>query len=207
MTMVTAPHWYMSAGLLWNWAVVPEHVYDFVTCIARNAEYNTSGAYCDNALEFIALQKRLRILGIELTTSSTYTPESNSLAERTNRCLINKMPSTMSHDGLADQYQSEAKWQAVYLQNRTPSPTTSMMSPHEMLFKKAPNKSMIKVFKCRALVHKYRIQRTNKYDSHAEEDLYIGLRGRIHRVFDPSRTVIVQSKHVHFDKTAFSMQR
>lgn len=120
---------------------------------------------------------------------------------------MDKMRSMMSHAGLAGQYWGDAMCQAAYLHNKTYSLITSIKSAHEILYKKAPNNSTIKVFGSRALVHKQSVEIMNKFECHAEGGLGMGSSGGIYIAFTPLRRVIADSKHVHYDETAFPMRR
>lgn len=92
----------------------------------------------DNAPEFIALTLALEKLGIELTMSSSYTPESNELAERKNKFHMEKARSMIMYAGLPNKYWGEAIWQAAYIHNRVASSVKNVRSLHEILFGKAP---------------------------------------------------------------------
>lgn len=109
----------------------------------------------------------------------------------------------MMYVGLPDQYWGEAVWQAAYIHKIIVSPVTGMKSSHEILFRKAPNNSMIKVFRRTASVYKYAAQQSNKLDSRAENGLYMRLRGGVYGVFMSRKTVIIESRHVHFGETVF----
>lgn len=104
LTMVNVLNWYLRADLSRSKAKVAENIYNFMACVDRNAEYKTRRVHCDKDSKSLTLVSGLRKLGMEFTTRSFYTSESNGLLKRTNRSPINMIRSSLSYAGMADQY-------------------------------------------------------------------------------------------------------
>ena len=61
----------------------------------------------------------MKARGNNWTFSSVYTPQSNGLAERMNRTLLNKTRAMLKCAGLSKSYWGEALLHATYIYNRT----------------------------------------------------------------------------------------
>ena len=84
------------------------------------------------------------------TTSVEYCPQSNGIAERLNRTLIEKARCMLISVNASQNLWSAAVHTANYIRNRIPSAPLEGKSPFEALFKKLPNLNHMKIFGCAA---------------------------------------------------------
>ncbi|GJX67112.1 zinc finger, CCHC-type containing protein [Tanacetum coccineum] len=90
-------------------------------------------------------------VGIIHETTTPYTPQQNSAAERKNRALKEMVNSRLSYSGLSEGFWGEAMLTACYLLNRVPN-KRNKTTPYELWYKKRPNLSFLRVWGCRAVV-------------------------------------------------------
>lgn len=91
--------------------------------------------------------------GKELTTLTDYTPESNELANRTNRSLLDKMRAMLQHKGLDSKTWKEVKRKAVYIHNRAVTLVQNNRFTHEATYDTSPDNSNIWMVGC--TIHAY----------------------------------------------------
>ena len=91
--------------------------------------------HSDNAKEYVALGKYLKKEGITQTFSTPYTPQSNGIAERFNRTLLDKVRAMLRDAGLDMSFWGEAALHASYLSNVTGGRANERTTPHEMVLK------------------------------------------------------------------------
>lgn len=87
---------------------------NFIAWVERNTGNTVKRVFTDSAQEYKALKSELLRTSIRLTFSSAYTPQSNGLAERMNRTLLNKTRSLLIGAGMSAGYRGEALLHATY---------------------------------------------------------------------------------------------
>lgn len=92
-------------------------------------------AHTDNAPKFLSMKKELGRMGIHLTCSFPYIPQSNGLAERMNRTLLEKARSLLMESGVNSGYWGQAVMHAADLYNRAGIEGQGMRTPHELFLK------------------------------------------------------------------------
>ncbi|GJU48851.1 putative RNA-directed DNA polymerase [Tanacetum coccineum] len=104
----------------------------------------------DNGTEFVNqnVNKFCADKGIIHQTFCAYTPQQNGIAERKHRHLLNVARSLMFQEGIPLRMWSECVLTATYLINRLPSSVLNGKSPYEMIYKKCPSLSHLRVFGC-----------------------------------------------------------
>ncbi|GJY65019.1 putative RNA-directed DNA polymerase [Tanacetum coccineum] len=104
----------------------------------------------DNGTEFVnkKMFKMFSDLGIFHQTSCTHTPQQNGIAERKHRHLLNVARSLMFQGEIPLSFWSDCILTAIYLINRLPSSVLNGMSPFELVYKKKPNLSHLRSFRC-----------------------------------------------------------
>jgi hypothetical protein len=89
--------------------------------------------------------------GIHITRSAPYTPESNGIAERMNRTLLETIRTMLSQAEMSNMFWVEAMINAVRLRNSLPG--AGGISPYEALTKRKPNLESFRPFGCLGMVH------------------------------------------------------
>ena len=108
----------------------------------------------DGGGEFVnkKLTNFMKQRGIIPEWTAPYSPESNGMAERTNRTLLEKMRTLMAASGLPDSYWEEALYASNELRNMLP--TADLLStPYESFLGKRPNVSRLRTFGCLVYLH------------------------------------------------------
>lgn len=78
----------------------------------RRLHTDSSGKYINRETELICSRT-----GVVYTTTSSYNPQSNGMAERMNRTLLDKVRSILSHVSLGKKFWTGALHHAAYLEN------------------------------------------------------------------------------------------
>lgn len=100
--------------------------------------------------------------GITSTYSLAYTPQSNGLAERMNRTLMNETRSLLTGAGMSSGFRVEALIHATYLYNRTVMKVLKGRTPFELLLDVKPSNSAVRVFGCETYLHVHKEHRRGK---------------------------------------------
>ncbi|KAI8421244.1 hypothetical protein MSG28_008301 [Choristoneura fumiferana] len=129
----------------------------------------------DNGKEYVNAEfsRYLQNEGIQHQTTVPYSPQQNSIAERTNRSILEKVRSMLSDSSLSPAYWQDAAEMAVYLKNRSPHRALNGKTAYEKWYAKIPNLSHLRVFGCRAFIHVPECNR-KKLDMKASEHIFVG---------------------------------
>lgn len=170
-------------------------------------ENKMSRLRCDNGGEYISqkLKEFCKENGIMIEYTSPYNPESNGVAERLNRTLIEKARCMMVESEASKELWGEAILTAAYLTNRSPTSALKDKTPYEMWFGERPNVSNVKVFGCRAFAHISRNKR-KKSDAKSKEFVMVGYNIGGYRLFDAEERKIVTERNVVFDETPINIK-
>lgn len=76
LTLVTAPQRFVCVYLLKIRTAIAEYFYEYIACINKNALHKTKRVHTNNAVELLTMRRGLAKMNIELTTSTTYSPQS-----------------------------------------------------------------------------------------------------------------------------------
>ncbi|KAE9336067.1 hypothetical protein PF008_g13196 [Phytophthora fragariae] len=104
----------------------------------------------DGGGEFLnnALKGLLKLYGIKLVPTHSYTPEENALVEKLNGVLVNKVRVTMHAADLPLKLWPEVLQYVVDIDNMTTTRALNGKTPSEKLFGKKPDTSKIRVCGC-----------------------------------------------------------
>ena len=153
----------------------------------------------DNALEYTALKDELKLHGIILETTSTYTHYQIGIAERFNRTIGNIMRTMLSQSGLPMSFWSEACLYGNHLRNRLPHGARGNTSAYEKKYLKKPDLSKERTFGCMCLVYIPKELRESKLHPRGYEGIYLGyLSSSQYRVYDPRKNRLVFPTSVKF---------
>ena len=148
----------------------------------------------DNAPEITKGQFRAfcNSKGILQESSPAYTPELNGRAERFNRTLLEKTRCILLDGNIPVDEWPLAVQMACWLINRTPtSSNPQWRSPYELVFRKKPNLSYVRVPGCEVFMHIDKEKRVEKkFGARALRRVLIGFESNGIQVIDPiTRTV------------------
>lgn len=155
------------------------------------------GEYLSRQLQTWFSQK-----GIRHESTTAYSPESNGKAERLNRTLLDSarcMMQNLENLNACDLW-AEAINTANFIRNRLFTKSCQLdMTPFQTVFHSKPNLSHIRIFGCKAFVHKPKQRRTDKMETRAEEGVLVGYdRGDAYRILLKNSKAVVISKDVSF---------
>ena len=95
------------------------------------------------------------------------TPEHNSVSERLNRTIMDKVQAMLHDSGMPKFLWAEAVAHTVYLKNRTWTCTIGYTTPYEILYGRKPNIGNLQPWGCK-------VQVTQKVDSKLESCSFVG---------------------------------
>ncbi len=108
--------------------------------------------------------------------------------------------------GLPKELWGAALRHAAYVRNRVATSAVDR-KPYELLHGEVPDLSRLRVFGCKASVHKERNQR-NKWDAKGRRGVYVGNgdRSKTYLVYFPDSGRVVETMHVVFDESLASAE-
>jgi Reverse transcriptase (RNA-dependent DNA polymerase)/gag-polypeptide of LTR copia-type/Integrase core domain/GAG-pre-integrase domain len=146
--------------------------------------------------------------GIQHRTTVAYNPESNGIAERINRSIMEIAESSRIGANLPEEFWSVFVLHAVYLLNRRPHSSLFGKTPFEAWWGRKPDLSHLRVPGCDAYVltppAKRRVQ-----DFHAVRGIFVGYAPaqKAYRVWNPETSKMMVSQHVLFNESSFTFGR
>jgi hypothetical protein len=145
--------------------------------------------------------------GIHQQSSSAYSPEENSRAERVNRTLIEGANAILQASHLPKFFWAFAVLTKAYLICRSPHNAVKGKPPYELFYKKRPNPSNLRVFGTSAIVHIPKENRT-KLDSKGTEAIFVGYSSAMKAwvFWDHNTGKIIISSSAIFGNEIFTME-
>lgn len=113
LCMMTTQHRYVRAKPIMNKSETHQLCLVFIAWIERNFKSTVKRVCCDNGIEFVSMRKVLNKMMITMTTSSSYSPQSNDLSNHVTRALMKKVRALLKEGQLDWRYWGEALHQAV----------------------------------------------------------------------------------------------
>jgi Integrase core domain/GAG-pre-integrase domain len=158
--------------------------------------------HTDNGGEFITKvwRKFMKDRGICHETTSPYTPEQNSDAERQNRSIFDCVCTVLIDAGLPLSLFAEAVNYIFFTKNRNSTSALTNTTPYEVRFNKKPDLSRLRPFSCKAYVYDHSPKR-KKLSPQAFEGIFIGYADsqKAYRIYIPEKRTVICSVHVRFD--------
>ena len=146
-------------------------------------------------------KKYAKQASIAVTRSAPYTPQSNGVAERMNRTLIESVRTTLLQSGLPKSFWAEALANAIAVKNRIPRDDGK--SAYEALTGTKPHIERFKPFGCLSIVHLHESKR-KKLDAKTISCVLLRtLDHKTYRMLNMTTQKIVIARHVTFDETKF----
>lgn len=138
---------------------MPQLGYNRVAWLDTNSKSSVKSIHTHKAKSFLSMRARLTKFGLNLTTTSAHTSESNGVAERMNRALLEKIGSILNECKMPNAYWIEAMNHAIYLYNRTIWMVASKRTPHDVLFGEASQNDEIMILRCTAFAYVHKSSR------------------------------------------------
>jgi len=158
--------------LLKSKAEVQSKVEHFINFVKTQFEIKVKSIRSDNGPEFF-LKSFLASNGILHQTSWVETPQQNGRVERKHQHILNVARALMFQSHLPTYFWSYVIKHVVYLINRVPSPIIGNKTPFELLFKKPPDFTMLKVFGCLCYASTH-VSHRHKFDPRAKRGIFLG---------------------------------
>lgn len=162
LAMTTGGERYIRVHILKTRDRTKGYVDSYVHWIKRPTNRKVGRIHTDKALEFLQMRRDLERIGIALTTSSAYAPQTNGLAERINGILLDEARSMIERSGSKLIFWAEATRHAADLHNRKMTVEQGSKTPMQALLGTTPDNSKLRVFCCAAFVHFHKERRHKK---------------------------------------------
>ena len=175
----------------------------FFSWIKTRFHYEVKAFQSDNGTEFISMRSFFNDHGISFQHSCTNTPQQNGVVERKHRHLLNVGRALRFQANLPLKFWGESIQTSCYLINRLPTPLLSHKSPYEILYKKPPIYSHIRVFGC--LCYATNLTPMHKFDIRARRCIFFGypLGQKGNQVYDFDTKKNFTSRDVVFHENIF----
>lgn len=161
--------------------------------------------HTDNGGEYknIRFQNFYSSHGIIHTFTAPYNTQSNGIAERLNRTLMEKVRTMISQAKRINAFWGEALLQAVNIQNAIPRHTLNGKTPHEAFTGEVPDLSNVKIFGCQVYVTNVSPNK-KKVDKRAQAMILLGNVGpNMYRVFNPENNRVTVTRYCKFNENYF----
>ena len=161
----------------------------------------------DNGTEFknSVIREFCEEEGIIQEFSAPRTPQQNGVVERKNRTLIEAARTMLEESKLPTYFWAEAVNTACYTQNISLVNQAKGMTSYQLFKGKKPTINFLHVFGCKCFVLKNHGEHPGKFDSKADEAIFVGYSaGKSYRVYNLRLNIVMESIHVVFDDKKIS---
>ena len=183
-----------------------ENLREIILWLERKTNITVKRVHFDGAKEFKKAARSLTKIGIEVTYSSPYTPQSNGCVERFNRTLGEKTRSLLIQASCPQELWGEAILHATELYNKTIT-RRKMITPHEILHGFAPDMRHFRVFGCSAFQFIPKQKRDGKFSKRSQECILLSHKNGIYKLMNISTGRITNTKNVKFSESEFPFRR
>lgn len=154
----------------------------------------------DNGTEYINknFNDYLKQHGVQRRLSAPYTPQSNGLAERKNRSLVEKARCLMLESQVPEALWADAIYTSNYLCNRCPAAALNGQTPFQKWFGREPSVRHLHVFGYKAFILRKGPKKGGKFAPRAAEGVFVGYATctKGYRIFIPNLKQIIISRDV-----------
>jgi len=158
----------------------------------------------DGGGEFIPVQRLLSAHAISYRYTCPHTHHQNGSVQRKLQHIVDNGLALLNHASVPLKFWDSAFDTTCYLINRLPSSNNPTKSPFELLFNKAPNYHLLKVFGCECWPY-LQPYNSSKFSYHSESCLFLGY-SKPHTsyiCFHPPTGRVYIARHVVFNETMF----
>jgi transposase InsO family protein len=128
--------------------------------------------------------------GIHHEETAPYTPEQNSVAERANQTICERIRAILAETKLPKELWAEIAYAIAHLKNRSPTSVLNGMTPYKALYGKKPDVSHLVAIGTKLFVHTPK-NKTKKLDSRSFEGIMVGYGGsNQYRIWVPNTNKI-----------------
>ncbi|CAI7889157.1 unnamed protein product, partial [Closterium sp. NIES-54] len=175
---------------------------DWLPFVEKQAECVVKRIRTDRGGEFLGAEMTawLKKQGIQRELTTAYTPQSNGVAERANRTILETARALLIESGVGNSMWPHAVWHATVARNRVLTKVgNELWVPLERWLGRKPPVDMLRVFGCMAVAHvpkKYR----SKLGASAIWCVHLGLAAESKGwlLWEPSKGVLFDSRDVKF---------
>ena len=141
--------------------------------------------------------------GAVVEQSTPYTPDQNGAAERSGRAISERARTLLMEANLPKHLWCEFVLAAVYLLNRTPCESIDWKTPFEMLYKRKPWLTGLRILGSLVYVLvKHGIPKLDKFEPKAQLGYLVGIEAsNIYRIWMPMTNRVIRSRDVRIDET------
>lgn len=161
---------------------------------------------CDNGREYDnkSFHDYCAANGTNFRFSCPHTSSQNGKAERKIRTINNMIRTLLAHASVPPSFWHHALQMATYLLNILPRKSLSHLSPTQLLYRRDPSYTHLRVFGC-LCYPLFPSTTINKLQPRSTPCVFLGypLNHRGYKCFDLSHRKIIISRHVIFDETQF----
>ena len=173
---------------------------DYQSWAERQTGFKIKALRTDGGTEYLGVMMQyLFETGIQHQANTPYSPQSNGLAERYNRSIMDMVRPMMLQSGVPKECWAEAVSTAVYLKNRTlTSALTDGKTPYEKFFGMKPKVGHLRVFGTVVYRHIPK-ERRQKLDAKSMRGLLVGydIANGAYRIFHPQNKTVYTSRDVY----------
>lgn len=182
------------------------YIQQFFALVETQFHITTKQFRSDNAKE-LSLTDFLSEKGTLHQYSCVERPQQNSVVERKHQHLLNVARAIYFQSRVPIVFWGECLKTVVFLINRTPTPLLQGKTPYQLLFKKVPEYSALKVFGCLAFAFTLPSKR-DKFTPRAVPTVFmgypIGYKG--YKLYDLTTKQFIISRDMVFHETTFPFQ-
>ncbi|KAK1434088.1 hypothetical protein QVD17_11006 [Tagetes erecta] len=179
----------------------------FLSMVERKFNTKLKTVQTDWGGEFRNLSTFFKSLGITHRRSCPHTSEQNGIVERRHRHVVETGLTILAQSSAPPRFWHFAFDTAVYLINRMPARSNSNQSPYEIIHKRHPDLSFLKVFGCQCFPH-LRPYNPHKMDLRSTPCIFLGYSPDHHgyRCLDPTTDRLYIARHARFNENHFPFQ-
>ena len=167
-----------------------------------NTAFKVTRIRSDNGTEFknSTMRSFCEDKGIVHEFSAPRTPQQNGVVERKNRTLIEAARTMLDESKLPTYFWAEAVNTACYTQNISVVNQAQGLTPYQLYKGKKPTLNFLHVFGCKCFVLRNQGENLGKFESKADEGIFVGYAvGKAYRVYNLRLNIVMESVHVMFD--------
>jgi hypothetical protein len=187
---------------------IASYLIDLITRQQTQTGRTLKRLHSDNGTEVCTIEVStfLTHQGTIHTTSTTYTPQHNSLVERKHRTIIEMARSCMHHAQASPKMYGEATFFAGHVLDRVTNSHHESMTPYERWNERKPDTSYLHVWGCDVSYIKHPNKRDHKFDVKSISGIFVGYdehNETYYRILNVHTMNVERMRDVTFHENAF----